>query len=183
MIVNEKNKVDKLTIAQLSGIFRGVVTNWKEVGGDDMPITLYGRQSNSGTYEVFKEVVVDGEYSEKMQRTNGNSQIVEGVKNDSSGIGYVGIGYLQDASGVKAIRIAASEQTGYIDPRNRSDVVTGKYPITRPLYQYTDGIPSGPIKDFIKFELSPEGQKIVDDTGFIPLTKEYEEANKRTIGI
>ena len=118
-----------------------------------------------------------------MQRTNGNSQIVDGVKNDSSGIGYVGIGYLQDASGVKPIRIAASDQAEYIDPRNRPDVVSGKYPITRPLYQYTDGIPSSHIKDFIKFELSPEGQKIVDDMGFIPLTKEYEQVNKQTIGI
>jgi phosphate transport system substrate-binding protein len=183
LAVNQKNSVDKLTIEQLGSIFRGELTNWKDVGGDDMPITLYGRQSNSGTYEVFKENVVNGEYADGIRRMNGNSQIVEGIKSDVSGIGYVGIGYVQDGADLKVIKVSKNAEEGYVDPRNRTDVETGKYPLTRPLYQYTDGMPSGAMLDFIKFELSPEGQKIVDEMGFIPITRRYIEENKQAIGI
>jgi len=183
LIVNKKNKVDKLTFGQLGAIFRGEITNWKDVGGDDMPISLYGRQSNSGTNEVFKETVVNGEYADTMKRMNGNAQIVEGIKSDSSGIGYVGLGFAQNGPELKALRIAASEKAEYIDPNNRDDVVAGRYPLTRPLYQYTDGAPSGATMDFIKFELSSEGQKMVEEMGFIPITKNYVEENKRNAGI
>ena len=183
LIVNEKNKVDKLTIGELKSIFSGDVVNWKDVGGDDIPITLYGRQSNSGTYEVFKENVIAGEYSDKMRRMNGNSQIVESIKNDISGIGYVGIGYVQDSSGLKAVRIAENEKKEYVDPKNAIDVESGRYPLTRPLYQYVDGAPAGAVLDFIKFELGPEGQKIVSDMGFISISKDYEEENKKNADI
>ena len=183
LVVNQKNKVDELTIGQLGSIFRGEVANWKDLGGDDVPITLYGRQSNSGTYEVFKENVVNGEYADGIRRMSGNSQIVESVKSDVSGIGYVGIGYVQDGADLKVIKVSNNAEEGYVDPRNRTDVETGKYPLTRPLYQYTDGVPSGTIMDFIRFELGPEGQKIVDEMGFIPITRRYAEENKQVMGI
>jgi phosphate transport system substrate-binding protein len=183
LAVNQKNSVDKLTIEQLGSIFRGEVTNWKDLGGDDIPITLYGRQSNSGTYEVFKENVVNGEYADGIRRMNGNSQIVESIKSDVSGIGYVGIGYVQNDADLKVIKVSKNAEEGYVDPRNRTDVETGKYPLTRPLYQYTDGMSSGAVLDFIKFELSPEGQKIVEEMGFIPITKRYVEENMQAIAI
>ena len=183
LVVNEKNKVDKLTFRQLGAIFRGEITNWKEVGGDDTPISLYGRQSNSGTYEVFKETVINGEYADTMKRMNGNAQIVEGIKYDLSGLGYVGLGFAKNASGLKVVKIAAGDGAEYIDPDNRSDVESGRYSLTRPLYQYTDGVPTGAIMNFIKFELSPEGQKIVEEMGFIPITNNYVEENKRNAGI
>ncbi|MBN2452991.1 MAG: PstS family phosphate ABC transporter substrate-binding protein [Candidatus Omnitrophica bacterium] len=183
LVVNQENRVDKLTIEQLGSIFRGELTNWKELGGDDMPITLYGRQSNSGTYEVFKENVVNSEYSDKVRQMSGNSQIVESIRGDVSGIGYIGIGFLQHGAGLKTIKVSKNTEEGYIDPENRADVESGKYPLTRPLYQYTDGIPSGAIMDFIRFELSAEGQKIVDEMGFIPITRRYIEENRKSIGI
>ena len=183
IVVNENNKVSSLTIEQLGSIYRGEAANWKDVGGADMAITLYGRQSNSGTFEVFRKDVLGGEYSDNMKRMNGNSQIVESVASDESGIGFVGIGYAQNNPRLKVISIARKSGEEYVDPNNRGDVDSGKYPLVRPLYQYTDGVPSGAIRDFIEFELSPEGQKIVDDMGFIPVSKDYEEENRRIAGI
>jgi phosphate transport system substrate-binding protein len=183
IVVNEGNKVNKLTIGQLGDIFRGEIVNWKEVGGDDLPITLYGRQSNSGTFLVFRERVVKSDYSDRMNRMNGNSQIVEAVKNDVSGIGFVGLGHAEKATRLRIVDIAAEEGQEYISPTNRSDVESGRYLLARPIYQYTNGTPSGSIKDFIEFALSPEGQKIVDEMGFIPVTEEYQEQNRKILGV
>lgn len=183
IVVNKDNPVDKLTIDQLGSLFRGEISNWKDVGGADLPITLYGRQSNSGTYEVFRTAVLGGEYSETMRRMNGNSQIAESVANDKSGIGFVGIAYALDNPQLTVVKIAAKDGAEYIDPADRSNVDSGKYYLVRPLYQYTDGIPSGAIMDFIKFEVSPDGQKIVDEMGFIPITRDDENENRRIAGI
>jgi len=169
IVVNASNPVDKLTLAQLSAIYRGDVTNWKDVGGTDKPITMYGRQSNSGTYLHFKEHAVKADYSDKMYRMNGNAQIVESIKTDTTGIGYVGLGYALTTDGLKVVKIATAEGEEYIDPTNRADVDAGKYTLIRPVYQYTHGEPTGAINDFIQFELSQEGQRIVDEMGFIPL--------------
>jgi phosphate transport system substrate-binding protein len=183
IVVNKDNMVDSLTLGQLGAIFRGNITNWKDVGGADMSITLYGRQSNSGTYVVFRERVLKDDYSFDMNRMNGNSQIVEAVKNDVSGIGYVGLGYARKSPDLKVVKVAVKQGEEYIDPANRSDVEAGKYPLIRPVYQYTDGIPSGNIRNFMLFELGPEGQKIVDDMGFLPVSEEYAENNIETSGL
>jgi phosphate transport system substrate-binding protein len=156
--------------------------NWKDVGGSDSPITLYGRQSNSGTYLVFRERAVKSDYSDRMNRMNGNSQIVEAVRSDASGIGFVGLGHAEKAKGLRIVDIAFGEDKEYISPTNRGDVESGKYLLARPVYQYTNGMPSGAIKDFIKFVLSPEGQKIVDEMGFIPVTEEYKAENLKILG-
>jgi phosphate transport system substrate-binding protein len=99
VIVNPKNSLKALTMDQIGQIYRGEVTNWKQVGGPDGPITLYGRQPNSGTFVFFREGVVKGDYSNKMNQMNGNAQILEAVKKDAGGIGYVGIGYVVDDAG------------------------------------------------------------------------------------
>jgi phosphate transport system substrate-binding protein len=116
-----------------------------------------------------------------MNQMNGNAQIVEAVKQDSSGIGYVGIGYVQGATGIVPLEVASRAGAEYYDPLNTEHVRTGRYPITRPLNQYLAGIPQGDIKDFIAFELSPAGQKIVEEEGFLPLNEEYVQYNKMTI--
>lgn len=183
IVVNKENKLEKLTFAQLGAIFRGEIANWKELGGDDLPIKLYGRQSNSGTYVVFREKVLKDNYSDKMYRMNGNSQIAEAIKTDKSGIGYVGIGYVRESDSLKAIKVAEKEGEEYIDPLDRKAIDSGKYPLIRPLFQYTNGIPTGEIKDFIEFELSPEGQKIVDEMGFVPIYERDREQNKKAANI
>ncbi len=183
VVVNSGNKVDKLTSGQLGAIFRGEITNWSEVGGDDMPITLYGRQSNSGTFVFFREAILKGDYSDKMNRMNGNSQIVEALKNDITGIGYIGLGHAKNASGLKIVKLASREGADYADPTNSRHVDGGKYPIVRTLNQYVAGKPQGAVRDFIKFELSPEAQKIVEDMGFLRVPEEYREYNRENAGV
>jgi phosphate transport system substrate-binding protein len=171
-----------LTVDQIGKIYRGEAKNWSEFGGNNSPITLYGRQSNSGTYDFMKENVMKGEYASSMKSMNGNAQIVEAVKQDVSAIGYVGVGYAQEATGITALKVAVNPTMGYYSPFNVLDVKTGRYPITRPLNQYLNGMPTGFIKDFILFELSGEGQSIVEKEGFYQIPEEYQKYNDGTLG-
>ncbi len=179
IITNKNNPVKQLTIDQLGKIFRGEITNWKELGGKDMQITLYGRQSNSGTFIFFREAILKGDYSQNMNRMNGNAQIVEAIKQDVSGIGYVGVGYVKNAKGINVLKIAKDMNSEYISPLNMSAVEQGKYPIARPLNQYINGIPKGAMKDFIEFELGDRGQEIVKEEGFFPVPVKYQNLNHK----
>jgi len=183
VIVNGRNSVDKLSMDQIGKIFRGEITNWQDVGGKNSPITLYGRQSNSGTFVFFRDAVVKADYSAKMNRMNGNAQIVEGVRSDSSGIGYVGVGYVKEARGITVLKVARSAKGDYASPLNADDVKSGEYPIARPLNQYIDGSTKGAIEDFIAFELSQEGQRIVEQEGFFPIPVDYEDFNEKSVGL
>ena len=182
IIVSGQNPVDKLTVDQIGKIYRGEIKKWSEVGGSDIPITLYGRQSNSGTYDFMKEVVMKGEYAPELKSMNGNAQIVEAVKQDASGIGYVGVGYVQNAAGIKVLKVASNVALGYFSPLNSADVKSGRYPISRPLNQYMNGIPKGVARDFIEFELSAEGQAVVEKEGFFAIPEEYQKYNDATLG-
>lgn len=179
VVVNQNNPVSNLTLDQIGAIFRGDVTNWSEVGGADAPITLYGRQSNSGTYGFFQKAALQGEYSSSMNRMNGNSQIVEAVKADASGIGYVGVGYVKDDKTLKILNVARKAGGVYANPLNTEQVDSGVYPLSRPLNQYINGTPSAAVRDFIEFELSPEGQKIITDQGFFAVGDAYKSANAK----
>ena len=182
VIVNEDNMVNKLTVDQLGKIFRGEVVNWSELGGENVPITLYGRQSNSGTFVFFRDFVLKADYSANMRRMNGNSQIVESVRSDVGGIGYVGVGYVKDAKGIKVAKVARNSKSTFCSPLNAEDVKSGAYPLARPLNQYVNGTPVGEVKEFILYELSPEGQKIIVEQGFFPIPNEYIEYNAKVVG-
>jgi len=182
-IVHPDNPVKKLTLEQLGKIFRGQIKNWKEVGGPDRNISLYGRQSNSGTFVFFREFVVKGDYSSHMKMMNGNAQIVESVQRDKAAIGYVAVGYVVNEKGevkpgLKIVNIAKGAESEAYSPALLENVMSGKYPISRPLNQYLAGKPSGSLLDFIKFELSPEGQQIVRQQGFFPVQKKWMEFNR-----
>ncbi len=179
VIINADNPVDNLTIEQVGKIFAGEITNWSEVGGENKDISLYGRQTTSGTYVFFREKVVQGDYSPEMQMMPGTSQIVEGVKQDSTGIGYAAIGYVKGSSGIKAVNIAEKDGSAYISPLEDAKVFSGEYPLTRPLFQYLNGKPTGALKQFIEFELSEEGQAIVVREGFLPVTPYYVQENQK----
>jgi len=183
IIVNAANPIDKLTMDQIGKIYRGEVKNWNELGGADSPLNLYGRQSNSGTYDFMKEVVMKGEYSSSLKSMNGNAQIVEAIRQDVSGIGYVGVGYVKDAIGIKVLNVAVNPSMGYFSPLNEMDVKNGNYPVTRPLNQYMNGVPKGAARDFIIFELSKEGQEIVEKEGFFAIPTEYQRYNNDALGI
>lgn len=182
VIANPKNTVKSLTVDQIGQIYRGELTNWKQVGGPDLPITLYGRQPNSGTFVFFREVVLRGDYSNKMNQMNGNSQILEAVKKDAGGIGYVGIGYVVDDSGkvtpgIQVFDVAKDSRTQPSSPLKLENILNGSYPLTRPLYQYFDGKNRAKVEAFIKFELSPEGVAIIQKDGFYPLTDQWKKYN------
>lgn len=181
IVTNKANPVSKLTAEQLGGIFRGEIANWKDVGGEDKPITLYGRQSNSGTFVKFREEILKGDYADTMRRMNGNAQIIESVKSDKAGVGYVGVGHAKNEPELKVISIAASPGSEFIDPTKITSAEAETYAIVRTLNQYVNGKPEGDIKHFVEFELSPEGQKICEEMGFLPLNEKYTEENKQVM--
>ncbi len=179
IITNANNPVDKLTFEQVGQIYRGEIKNWKELGGQDIPISLYGRQPNSGTYDFMLEVVLKGDYSQKMRQMNGSAQIVEAVRADLSAIGYVGVGYVKnDQTGLTVVKIAAHPGSEYISPLDEKAVIDGTYTIARPLNQYINGMATGAVKDFLQFELSDEGQKVVEEEGFFHIPDEYKKFNQ-----
>lgn len=187
VIVNENNPLSKLTMDQIGAIFRGEIQNWKEVGGPDKPVSLYGRQSNSGTFVFFQEHVLKNQnYSADMKHMNGNAQIVEGVTADKEGIGYVGVGYVIDKEGnlrkgIKILNVSKDPGAAAFSPLNKAAVDSGDYPIARPLFQTTAGIPEGTVLDFVKFEISPEGQKIVEAEGFFPISAAQLAENQKNL--
>ena len=166
-IVHPKNKVNGLTIDQLSQIYQGKITNWKEVGGDDLQIIVVSRDSSSGTFEAWGHLVLNNaKVTPKAQLQASNGAVVQAVSKNKYAIGYVGIGYVNKAvKGLAVNGITASEKTA----------LSKEYPIARPLYMYTSGQPQGVVADFIKFVLSPAGQKLVSKEGFIPVTAEAKE--------
>lgn len=184
VIIHGDNPISSLTVDQIGKIFRGDIVNWNQVGGPDMPISLYGRQANSGTYVFFQEHVLGKkDYSARMKRMNGNAQIVEGVLADKAAIGYVGVGYVYDdkgrvREGLKVLKVAEDLESKPVDPLIAENVKSGKYPIARALYQYVNGKPSGGVKAFISFELG-EGQTIVEEMSFYPVSGGYLKQNQK----
>jgi phosphate transport system substrate-binding protein len=185
VIINAGLPIKSLTLEEVGKIFRGEISNWNVLGGPNAPISLYGRQPNSGTYVFFQEFVLGNkDYSPKMKQMNGNAQIIEGVKADKGGIGYVGIGYVHDeqgnlVEGLKVMDIAKDKKSLAVTPLLSENVKSGLYPLSRPLYQYVNGKPKGAVKNLIMFELSPEGQKLVEEMGFYPVSGKYLEKNKK----
>ncbi len=183
-VVNPSVEVEALTVEQIAQIFRGDVSSWKEVGGKDTPISLYGRQSNSGTFVFVQQNILKGEYSNRMKQMNGTAQILEAIKADPNAIGYLGIGYIVNeagdlAEGIKVISVKVDEDTTPVNPTDVQAIINGDYVITRPLYQYTNGLPENKTKAFIAYELSAEGQEIVRRNGYFPITPQYRKENSK----
>ena len=163
--LNPANKVKELTIKQLSEIFKGNIKNWKEVGGADGEIKLYGRENSSGTYVFFQENVVKGDYAPNCQTLPGTAAVVNAVKKDPAGIGYGGAAY---AEGIEICKVKKDDKsTAYIP--TAETIKTGEYPITRYLYMYLKNKPTGAMKSYIDWILSPEGQKLVVEMGYFPV--------------
>jgi phosphate transport system substrate-binding protein len=163
--VNDVNKVNELSIKQLSGIFSGKIRNWKEVGGVDADIKLYGRENSSGTYVFFKDNVVKGDYAPSCQTLPGTAAVVNAVKKDKNGIGYGGAAF---AEGVRHCKVKKDEKsTAYF--ANSETIKNGTYPISRYLFMYLKSKPAGDMKKYIDWILSPEGQKLVTEVGYFPV--------------
>ncbi|MDR0507045.1 MAG: PstS family phosphate ABC transporter substrate-binding protein [Dysgonamonadaceae bacterium] len=165
VVVNPANKVSKLTREQLEGIFTGKITNWKELGGEDLKIIPYSRETSSGTYEFFKEHVLKNKnYVNGIMSMPATGAIIQSVSQTKGAIGYVGLAYVN--KDVKAIHVSNDGGKTYIEP-SVANAKNSTYPIVRPLYYYYVSSSESKVKPYINYILSKEGQKIVSDIGFI----------------
>jgi len=166
VIVNPGNPVSKLTRAQLEGIFTGKITNWKQVGGADLKITPYSRESSSGTYEFFKEhVLLNKNYVSSILSLPATGAIVQSISQTKGAIGYVGLAYVE--KNIKALHVSFNGKT-FVEP-NEVTAKNKTYPIIRPLFFYMDKATVAKAKPLVDFILSAEGQKIVEQVGYVPL--------------
>ncbi len=170
VVVHPDNPVGELTLEQLSKIFTDKSIRWNDVGGPDEPIIVLSRESSSGTYVFFQEMVLKKQdYMQDAKLMPATSAIIQSVSTDKSAIGYVGLGYALAAKDkVKIIAVKADDNSPAVMPSDQT-VKTGQYPIARPLFLYLNGEPQGTVKKFIDFCLSAEGQKVVTDTGYVSI--------------
>lgn len=169
VFLHESNPLNELTLAQLRRVYIGEITNWKQLGGRDERIILYSRENNSGTYSYFKEAVLhEADFSPWTLTLPGTSAVVNAVAQDSLGIGYGGIAW---AHGVKFCKIKATDSTEAFLPDFKL-ISDGIYPISRPLFWFTSLQPEGSIRDFVNWALSEHGQKIAEETHYVPLHPE-----------
>lgn len=165
VLVHPSNPVRGLTIQQVRDIYTGRITNWNQVGGPNRPIVIISRDTNSGTYETFETIVMAGEaMAGSVEYVGSNGAVRQRVQSTPNAIGYAGLGFVDRT--VKALEIDG------IMP-DTDTVTSGDYPISRPLYMFTDGYPKlwTHLFKFVTFHLSPRGQEIVEGIGFVPVTK------------
>lgn len=165
VFLNKANPVNELTIAQLGDIFSGEITNWKQVGGTDAKIQLYGRESSSGTFEFFKDHVVKTDFARSCQTLPGTAAIVNAIKKDKYGIGYGGAAY---AEGVKDCKVKVDARSKGVLP-SPITIKNRTYPISRYLFMYLKEKPTGDTKKFVDWILSAEGQSVIVEVGYYPL--------------
>jgi phosphate transport system substrate-binding protein len=165
IIVNPANKVTQLTREQIEGIFTGKIKNWKEVGGDDMKIVAYARETSSGTYEFFKEHLLNRKnYASTCLNMPASGSVVQSVSQTKGAIGYVGLAYVDKS--VKAIGVSTDKGKTYVKP----SIATAKnktYPIVRPLYFYYPSKSEATVKSFIDYVIGKTGQGLVSQIGYI----------------
>jgi len=159
--VHPSNGINGLTLEQIKAIYTGEISNWSNLGGSDQSIVIISRDSSSGTFETFNELALDGEKVRPdalLQASN--SAVATTVANTPGAIGYIGLGYVSEK--VKAISV------DNVMP-SKETVNSGDYALARPLFMYTDGEPTGAVKKFLDFVMSEEGQKLVEENGYISL--------------
>ncbi|MDO4551830.1 MAG: PstS family phosphate ABC transporter substrate-binding protein [Planctomycetia bacterium] len=165
LIVNPANSVKELTGQQVRNIYSGKITNWKEVGGPDMPIVAISRDTSSGTYEVFYEIAMKKtKLGSRVEYSNANPAIFSRVATTKGAIGYVGLGFVK--KGVVALKYDG------IAP-NKSTIASGRYTLARPLFLYTNGYPSvgSRLLEYCNYFLTEEGSEIIEAKGFVPMTE------------
>lgn len=182
IITHPELGVDSLSLDELSGIFTGRITNWKQVDGPDLKINIHSRNYLSGTYFYFKEKIIRGEFKTDVWFYESNADIVEAVTRDRGGIGYVGSGFLMDREGkpsrqIWAMPIHIDEQHSAVSPYQVELVKQGEYPLTRPLYQYLKKPFHASLEQLVLFELSGSGQEIIRSHGYFPINDYQKEIN------
>ena len=164
--------IDSINVEELTNILSGTNKNWLPLTHKNMPINIYGRQSNSGTHDfIKKKLKID--FTPYAKQMNGNAQILEAIKADHSGIGYVGAGYVANGGnkGIKVLLICPEKNQRAVSPLDAAMIAAGKYYFQRPLFQYYKAASYDKIKPFIDFEKSDEGKKIIQSAGYYPVNK------------
>lgn len=181
IVTNLKLGIDSLSTDEVRNIFSGKITNWSEVGGPNLPIKVIGRKDGSGTRRFFKERIAQDGYTKNIREFETSMEILSEVKKNRGAIGYVGVGYVMDHKGKPAGDIWGmyiySGEMPSISPYERSKVRAGMYVLSRPLYQYFDGMPTGKMMDFLQFELSKQGQELIEDYGYFAINESYKQQN------
>ncbi len=180
VVVHADNPVAELDLPALGALYRGETPRWPHGAA----VSLYGRQSNSGTYAYFREVAVKGEYAASLRQMNGSAQIVEAVRQDRGGIGYVAAGYVEGerAAGLRVVPLVSPRDGAVLSPRDADAVRARRYPLARPLHQFVASPVGAGVRAFLAFEDSPEGQAIVARNGFFPVSEEDARANHALLG-
>lgn len=167
IVVHPSNTVANLTREQLEGIFTGKIRNWREVGGADLKIVAYARETSSGTYEFFKESVLKNKnYMSGILSMPATGAIIQSVSQTKGAIGYVGLAYLNKE--VKPVHVSYDAGRSYVEPSS-ANAKNKTYPVVRPLFYYYETINASAVKPFIDYVLSPEGQQTVKEIGYIPV--------------
>ncbi|MCW3161587.1 PstS family phosphate ABC transporter substrate-binding protein [Chryseobacterium oryctis] len=168
-VVNKENPINEIDVQTLGKIMDGKISDWKSVSGLNLPINIYGRQSSSGTYSfIKKKLKID--YSPKAKEMTGNAQILEGVKIDKSGIGYVGAGYISkkinENKGIKVLKIRETPNSVTVSPLDPISIKNREYFFQRPLYQFIPEKAWEKVKPFIEYETKGEGRLIIENSGY-----------------
>ena len=160
IVVHPSNRINALTRTQIRGIYMGKYTNWNQLGGSNSPIVVIQRESNSGTADSFKELVMgkDNPISKRAETQASNGSIKSRIATTPSAISYIGMGFVDDS--VKSVLVDGVEA-------DVKTVKNGTYPLHRPLFMYTNGNPTGAIKQFIDLPKTAEGKRIISETGFV----------------
>lgn len=170
VIVNPANPTRELSLEQIAKIYTGQYTKWSDVGGPDKPIVVLSRESNSGTYVYFQEHVLNkADFATTVRLMPSSGAIIQALKDDQWAIGYAGVAYGEN-SGVQILKVKKTADAPAVFP-SEAAVHDGSYPISRPLFLFTSGMPDGEIKNFIDWCTTAEGQKIVVETGYMTIKK------------
>jgi phosphate transport system substrate-binding protein len=183
IITHRQVGVDSLSLDQLKSIFRGDIKNWKDVGGVNAPIVIYGRDDNSGTYHYMLRRLLLETFPTGVSKFAHNYQIIEKVESEEGAIGYVSTGAIIDRKGKPYSRIwpvsISIEGGRACSPFDIQSIKYGEYPLTRALYQYVRKDAEPKILDFIKFELEPKQQLALEKHGYFPVSPIQEQINKK----
>lgn len=185
IIVNEDNPLTSITLEQLRGLYLGTITDWEQMGiGSTGPVHLFGRNNNSGTYAYFKEVVLEKvNYSSSMTELPGNPALLNNVDSDPLAIGYVGIGYAKEATGIKILSLSGPGHAA-ASPLDADAVISGDYVLSRYLYLYINGTATGLMSDYLAWVLEPEGgQRLAEEIGFYALPEVMLQEQRRAVGL
>lgn len=175
VIVNPENPVQNLSVEQLRAIYAGQITNWSEVGGEDLAIQLVNRDEASGTREAFKSIIMDGEpFDRRAAVLSGTGQVRDVVSRTRGAIGYISMGFVESKYAETQVRAI---NVNHVEPSEKT-VASGGYPISRDLYFFTKGGPSAEAQGYIEYVLSDEMDEQIREAGFIPVAYEADAAGE-----